>query len=259
MIYNNLYLYSISPDVTAFSTTRHGGVSKGNYGEFNVNAYCGDDAQAVYANRKALEDELGISGDGLLMPHQVHQTRNLFVSEDFLSLPAASRLPLLEGVDSLTTDVKGVCIGVSTADCIPVVLYDPAHRASAAVHAGWRGTVKRIVASTLQAMVKEYGTNPSDVIAVVGPGISLKNFEVGDEVYDAFAKAGFDMSLIAEHYEKWHINLPLCNQLQLEEAGVLRKSILQCGICTYDHVADYFSARRLGQQSGRIFTGIILR
>lgn len=275
-----LKTYDIAPNVFAFSTTRHGGVSKGNYGEFNINTYCGDAPENIKENRKILEEIINVSDDKLIMPHQVHLTRNRVVDDWLLSFSPVSRSPLLEAVDSLATNVKDVCIGVSTADCIPVLLYDAKHHAAAAIHAGWRGTVRRIVTSTVRAMVREYNTNPSDVIAVIGPGISLKNFEVGDEVYDAFAKAGFEMNAISrkfpinkinegslhssfgkggEEASKWHIDLPLCNQLLLENMGIPRGNILQSGICTFDNVDDFFSARRLGTKSGRIYTGIILR
>ena len=175
------------------------------------------------------------------------------------------QIQLLEGKDALMTTLPHLCIGVSTADCIPVLLYDPRHHAKAAIHAGWRGTVSRIVKETFRKMQRVYGTLPEDTLAVIGPGISLKNFEVGQEVYDDFALHGFDMCLLARKYpcrnnpaqEKWHINLPLCNQLQLESVGVPRSHIQQSGLCTYDNVADFFSARRLGINSGRIYTGII--
>ena len=91
------------------------------------------------------------------------------------------------------------------------------HHAIGAAHAGWRGTVQRIAQHTLRKMTELYGTDPKELKAVVGPCISLKNFEVGQEVYDAFSAAGFPMERIARMYEKWHIDLPLCNQLQLEE------------------------------------------
>lgn len=250
--------YDIATDVKVFSTTRHGGVSKGNYGEFNINQYCGDAPQAISTNLEALTSELELSPDNLFMPHQVHGIRNVDVDGDFLSATIDERKAMLEGVDSLTTCKRGICIGVSTADCIPVILYDKVHQATAAIHAGWRGTRQRIVVSTLHFMQTRYDTSPSDIVAVIGPGISLKNFEVGQEVYDAFAESKFDMSRIAKKYEKWHINLPLCNQMQLEHEGVKPENIIQSGICTYDNVDDYFSARRLGQRSGRIYTGIIL-
>lgn len=259
--------YNIAEHVLAFSTTRHGGVSKGSYGEFNINAYCGDDPQAITANRKALTEEIGIEDNHLLMPHQVHGTRNLTVTKALLTMPAEQRQRLLEGTDSLTTNLKGVCIGVSTADCIPILLYDKRHHATAAIHAGWRGTVARIAISTIREMQAVYDTQPEDITAIIGPGISLKNFETGNEVYGQFKSKGFEMSSIACQYPsrhepgklKWHINLPLCNQQQLLEAGIKKDNIAVSAICTYDQVNDYFSARRLGQASGRIYTGIIIK
>jgi len=260
-----LHYYNLSDDVIAFSTTRHGGASKGNYGELNINPYCGDDLAAITANREALCKTLDIEDSHLFLPHQVHDIECLDVTEDVLHASPEQRQQLLEGKDALMTTLPHICIGVSTADCIPLLLYDPRHHAKAAIHAGWRGTVSRIVKETFRKMQRRYGTLPEDTLAVIGPGISLKNFEVGQEVYDDFAVHGFDMRLLARKYpcrnnpaqEKWHINLPLCNQLQLESVGVTRSHIQQSGICTYDDVADFFSARRLGINSGRIYTAII--
>jgi copper oxidase (laccase) domain-containing protein len=94
-------------------------------------------------------------------------------------------------------------------------------------------------------------------VAQIGPGISLDSFEVGDEVYETFQHEGFQMSTISRKDEKWHIDLPACNRLQLLDVGVESASIHHADICTYKHCEDYFSARRLGIQSGRIFTGIL--
>jgi hypothetical protein len=102
----------------------------------------------------------------------------------------------LEGMDALITDVTGVCIGVSTADCIPVLLYDEVHHAAAAIHAGWRGTVKRIAAKAVESMRDSFGTHPEELKAVIGPGISLDAFEVGDEVYDQFQEEGFPIEIL---------------------------------------------------------------
>ena len=218
-----LLYYPLAEEVIAFSSTRHGGVSEGNYGEFNINAYCGDKPQHIAENRRALSALLGISEERIIMPHQV----------------------------------PGLCIGVSTADCIPILLYDARHHAACAVHAGWRGTVKRILHRAVAAMTDAYGCIPSEMKAVIGPGISLENFEVGDEVYEQFADAGFEMGVLARKCSKWHIDLPLCNRLQLETLGV--KDIMTSTICTYKDFSHYFSARRLGVQSGRVFSGIMLR
>ncbi len=250
--------YDIAPRVTAFSTTRHGGVGEGSYSEFNINAYCGDRPEAVAANLEALASELGTASCNIVMPHQTHGVETRVVANDFFALPSNVRQMVLDGVDAVLTDVPNVCIGVSTADCIPILLYDPAHHAAAAVHAGWRGTAKCMAHHAIVAMQLAYGSRPEDLKAVVGPGISVDNFEVGDEVYNEFAAANFDMDTIARREEKWHLDLPLCNRQQLEASGLMPENITMCGVCTYDNVADYFSARRLGKESGRIFTGIML-
>ena len=247
----SLQYYHIAEGLTAFSSMRQGGYSTGRYGEFNINRYCGDSDEAIRQNREALCRLLDITDDHLLMPHQVHKAEIAVIGEQ-LDID-------LEGYDALMTNVEDVCIGVSTADCIPVLLYDPRQRAVCAVHAGWRGTVMRIVEQSIARMTEVYGTNPADLIAQIGPGIHLESFEVGDEVYQAFEDAGFDMNSISKKYEKWHLDLPECNRLQLISAGVPESQVSVSPVCTYMQSDTYFSARRLGIESGRIFTGIILR
>ncbi len=224
-----LHFYDIAPGVTAFSTTRQGGCSAGSYGEFNINRYCGDSAEAISRNRALLCQLLGIDDDRLLMPHQVHET-------EIVAVDGPSCESQLEGVDALMTNVAGLCIGVSTADCIPVLLCDQERRAVSAIHAGWRGTVKRIVEKTVAQMTAVYGSRPADIIAQIGPGIHVESFEVGDEVYEAFAAAGFAMEPISRRYgEKWHIDLPECNRRQLLSSGIPEAQISVLPFCTYQH------------------------
>jgi len=246
-----LTYYDLGQGVVAFSTTRQGGCSTGNYAAFNINGYCGDDEAHIQANKKLLCLLLGIDSSRLVMPHQIHGSAICRVD--------GPSTETIEDVDAVMTNVPQLCIGVSTADCIPILLYDEAHRATCAVHAGWRGTVQRIVQKAVNAMSDAYGTLPAHLRAVIGPGISLVHFEVGDEVYDCFSEAGFDMSAISRRYDKWHIDLPMCNQLQLIEAGVPAMQVQMTGICTYQQHDQYFSARRLGIHSGRIYTGILLK
>ena len=269
-----LNYYNLSDDVKAFSTTRHGGVSEGNYASLNINEYCGDSKANTDANRLLLANELGIDANHIIMPHQTHGVESRIIGEEFATLPDGVKKMLLEGVDAVMTNIPGICIGVSTADCIPVLLYDEEHHAAAAIHAGWRGTQARIVHKAVQEMRMAYQTDPTKLKAVIGPGISLDNFEVGDEVYAAFEQAAFDMSTIAEERikrdpnaddpakafeRKWHINLPLANIQMLTHNGVDEANIINTGICTFDNADNYFSARRLGIESGRIYTGIIIR
>ena len=251
MISPQLTYYNMGTGVTAFSTTRQGGCSTGNYAAFNINGYCGDDEVHIAANKVALCSLLGIDSNRLVMPHQVHDCVVRRID--------GPQQGVIEGVDAVMTDVPQLCIGVSTADCIPVLLYDSTHRAVSAVHAGWRGTVLRIVQKAVEAMRDTYGTAPADLQAVIGPGISLDSFEVGDEVYNQFLSAGFDMQPISRRDAKWHIDLPMCNRLQLMEAGIPSNNIQMTNICTYQQYDRYFSARRLGIQSGRIYTGILIK
>jgi len=255
-----LSFYDTPDGVVAFSTTRHGGVSKGNYASLNINSYCGDAMEDVTENRRLLCMSLNLCDESrLVIPHQTHGTTVLTVDETFMSLDKEQRQQRLEGIDAVITNVSQVCIGVSTADCIPIIIHDPVHHAAAAIHAGWRGTVAHIVKKAVDTLQAVYGSQPIELQAWIGPGISLKNFEVGQEVYDQFAEAGFQMECIAMRYEKWHIDLPMCNHMQLEEAGVPLQSIRQMAVCTYDRTDDFFSARRLGINSGRIYTGVILQ
>ncbi len=251
--------YNIAEGVTAFSTTRHGGVGKGAYESFNINSFCGDDKKVVEKNKELLCQKLGISVDDIFMPHQVHKDSVIRIIDEHLSLSKEELSLLLEGKDSLITNIKGICIGVSTADCVPILLYDKKNKAVAAIHAGWRGTVKRIAQKTIKEMIASFNTNEEDLLAVIGPCISLKAFEVGDEVWEEFFSSSFDMEKIALRKDKWHIDLPRCNKLQLMEMGVKESNITLSGICSYFSNQDFFSARRMGINSGRTFTGIILR
>ena len=128
-----LTFYDICPGVTAFSSTRHGGVSRGQYAEFNINHYCGDDENNVAVNRQVLCEQLGIALAQLVYPHQTHGTTVRQIGREFISLPDNIRDMILDGVDAVTTDVPQVCIGVSTADCIPILLADSDHHAVAAI------------------------------------------------------------------------------------------------------------------------------
>lgn len=213
---------------------------------------------------------MGIETERLIVPHQVHGVESRLIANDFFSLSQPVRDQILDGVDAVMTNEAGVCVGVSTADCIPVLVYDWHRHAVAAIHAGWRGTLRHIALKTVREMTVNFGSVANELMAVIGPGISLKHFEIGQEVYDQFASADFDMDAIAQLYPvrekkegeppmKWHIDLKRCNRMDLEMAGLDSSKIMDSAICTFDSVEDYFSARRLGIDSGRIYNALILR
>lgn len=253
-----LLYYDLGDGVTAFSTTRHGGVSQGNYASFNINPYCGDKTEHVIRNRELLANSLSIPESNIILPHQIHGIEHRAIATELFSMSTDVRNRILDGVDIVSTSMTGVCIGVSTADCIPVLLYDPDTRATAAIHAGWRGTVQNICQHAVMAMQQYYGSLPEHLHAIIGPGISLESFEVGQEVYNQFSEAGIDLTGLTSWHTKWHIDLPGINIRQLTSCGVPQKNIQNAGICTYNNANDYFSARRIGIESGRIYTGIVL-
>ena len=251
-----LHKYNISNGIIAFSTKR--GEPNGNYGSFNITHYCGDTPQHVAECRKELCAWLEIPDNRLVLPRQTHGCEILHIDEDFVATSHDKQQELLQGIDAVITTLPRTCIGVSTADCVPVLLCDSAKMVIAAVHAGWRGTVARITEKCIVAMTQRYGCRAQDIKAVVAPSIGLDAFEVGDEVFTAFDDAGFPTESIATRMEKWHIDLWEANRLQLLAGGVLPENITITGICTHSNHEEFFSARRLGINSGRIFNGIMI-
>ncbi|MDR2118117.1 MAG: peptidoglycan editing factor PgeF [Tannerellaceae bacterium] len=240
--------------VVHFITTRHGGVSTGNYASLNLSEYAGDDPAAVRRNRETLCGALGIPVARLCVPRQVHGDRIGLLEE-----PPSS---FAEDMDALITGEPGICLAVSTADCVSLLLYAPDKKKIAAVHAGWRGTVLQIAGQTVRRMAEELGCNPGRMLAGIGPSIGCGAFEVGEEVCASFISAGLEMQHICRRNAstgKAHIDLKEANRLQLLEAGIPDARIEVSDVCTYTRHDEFFSARRLGILSGRMLTGIMLK
>lgn len=257
---SSLIAYPLPPGAQAFSTTRQGGCSTGTYAWMNCTPYTGDDPDCVQRNQATLRSWLPGCRE-LILPRQTHSTHCLEIDAPFLSLSADERQEALQDIDALITRLPGVCIAISTADYIPVLLYDTSHRAVAAVHCGWRGIVGGILPHTLAQMRQRYGSCGGDLHAFLGPGISLQAFEVGPEVYDAFRQAHFPMPRISQWHpdtQHWHLDLPAACHHQLAVFGLPDARIHHSRLCTYTHPDAFFSARRLGIRSGRILSGIYL-
>ena len=241
--------------------TQRGEVDKNNpYSQWNLCDYTGDDALKVLDARLQFCQHLGIDLDHLVMPRQTHSTNVKVLDQKFVDASIEEQDMELEGVDALVTALPGLCIGVNTADCVPIALADPTNGIIAIAHAGWRGTVGRIAQNTVKAMI-QLGANASNILATMGVSICQGCFEVGDEVVREFEQAGFDISPIMKRNAttgKAHINLQEANRQVLIKAGVNPSNISlpeHCSRCEHDH---YFSARRLRINSGRTFTGIIM-
>lgn len=245
-----------------FMTTRSGGISKGAYSSFNLGFNSGDISESVAHNRSLLASGLNLSIDNLIIPHQTHQDNVLCIDRKFLLSTDSDKIERLYGVDALITDLKNVSITVTTADCVPILLYDRKKKVAAAVHAGWKGTQKQILRKTLKTMVTLYCSNPHDIIAGIGPSISKEAFEVGEEVVQSFSEAFFPMENILVrdcNSRKAHIDLWEANRWQLIDEGVSPDNIEIARICTF-HNSDFcFSARKLGVKCGRMLAGIIIK
>lgn len=250
------------PNISHFITTRKGGCSEDTFASFNCAPFSGDDPEKVKRNQEMLCAKVGIKPQQLVIPFQTHGNTIRAIDPFYVSLSQEEQQRRLHGVDALITDIPGYCLCVSTADCVPVLLFDTVNKAIAVIHAGWRGTVAKIVKQTLDFMDNTYNTDAKDVLAAIGPSISFDAFEVGEEVYSAFLKIGYDMTKISswnENTQKHHIDLWEANRIQLTEAGVLPDNIEVSGICTYEQHERFFSARRLGTKSGRVLSGIMLK
>ena len=237
----------------AFST-RGGGVSPFPAGALNLAGFDQDAAENIHENRRRFISVLG--GEWRLAAcWQVHGTDILVVraADD----PRSER----EHCDALTTSLRGVLLGVKTADCVPLVLGDARSGACAAVHAGWRGTLAEIVRQALARMREEFGTEASDVRAAVGPAALGCCYEVGREVIEAFREKFTDAGSLFTPTREGHalVNLHEANRRQLVESGVAadRVHLLPlCTMCRTDLFFSYRNDRRLHGRTGRLLSVI---
>jgi YfiH family protein len=222
-------------------TTRTGGVSEGPYESLNLSWSRGDDKAAVAENRRRVADAMG--GVTLVFANQVHGDAVLRVDE-----APQGRWSAGEG-DALMTDKPGLALCAQTADCTPVLLFDPEHPAIAAIHAGWRGAVAEIIPKALLAMAAAYGTDPANVQAAIGPAISKENYRVGPEVLEQFEAlfGDHDTGLIGPRDAQGGAGLDVAEacRRQLEQAGVA--SITRLARCTFAEPDSFFSSRRAGR------------
>jgi len=207
-------------------------------------------------NRQKLAQTIGFDINRLVTGEQTHSLNIAVVTDAEAgrgSVDIDSRIPC---TDALITNRRGVCLMVLTADCVPVLLYDPATHSAAAIHAGWRGTANGIVGLTVRKMADEFGTKPENLMAAIGPCIGACCFEVGDDVATHFSRWP-NTILRRSEWPRPHIDLVLANRLQLEQAGILAANIESSDECTKCGPHGLFSHRR-DQTLGRIGTGIML-
>ncbi len=235
----------INPDIfapftqiVAAQSTRHGGVSMAPYHSLNLGKSTADDSARVAENRRRFCGALGFIPEQISWSKQVH-------GDQIRQVTTAGGS---EGFDALVTNVPGILLAVSVADCTPILIFDPNNLAVAAIHAGWRGTVLGIVAKTLAMMEQAFGTRGQDCYAYIGACIDECSFEVGDEVAMEFAEAfkRFD----AER-GKFFVDLKKANAAQLLGFGIPEAQIAVSPYCTMRDSDNFFSHRKDGGLTGR--------
>ncbi len=214
--------------VEAAVTARDGGVSDGPYATLNLSLSVGDDPARVLENRRRLAAALDADLNDFVFARQVHGDRVAVVGAADRGSGAYSLNDAIDGADALVTTTPGVMLAILTADCLPVVLHDPVAGVLACVHAGWRGTAAGLTTAAV-AVLRELGSQPSDVVAGLGPAIAGDRYQVGPDVHEAvtaaFGAAAAEAFLRPDLRPgagsgRWLLDLPAANRHALREAGV---------------------------------------
>ncbi len=216
-------------------TTRFGGVSRGHLASLNIGIRRGDEWENVLKNYEILGNELNFDPKKLVLSHQTHTDTVMKVG--FRQAGAGLYAPELPECDALITNEPGIALVVFTADCTPILLHDPVTGAVGAVHAGWRGTAAAIAGKTVEAMAGEFGCDPKNIRAAIGPNIGFCCFETDADVPEAM-RASFGEAaepFLRPHVDKFYVNLKGINALALRNAGVAHIAISEsCTVCECD-------------------------
>jgi len=232
------------PGLKHAAFTRRGGVSPSPWASLNLGGTVGDDRPRVLENkRRALE----VAGRGENSLHEVWQVH----SADVVHARAPRGQHALVQADAMITSNPQVTLLMRFADCVPVFLYDPARHAIALAHAGWLGTVRRIVVQAVRAMRDAFGTQPAELLAGLGPSIGPDHYAVGNDVVQAIRQALGPLAdeLLTVREGQAYLDLWLANRRLLEDEGV--SSIELAGLCTACHLDDWYSHRGEGGKTGR--------
>lgn len=246
-------------NVTNVVTTRAGGRSAAPYEGLNFGFRSGDDPDAVLENRALVAQVLGFEPESFTAAEQVHGSSVAVVRAADRGRGAVAAEDTLRGADALVTNEPGLPLVILVADCVAISLYDTRGNAIAMVHAGWKGTLGRIVEKALAAMAREYGTRPADVIAGLSPAVGPCHYPVGDEVAESFrAEFGPDAAGFFDTSPEGRVTLDLwkANLGQLVAAGVPPEKIEESRLCAACSPGLFYSYRRDGARTGRL-AGII--
>ena len=239
--------------VDALVTTREGGVSRGAYQSLNLGLHVGDDSECVLENRRRAAAALEADLDDLIFCQQAHGREVRVVTRADRGRGSDNLNTAIAGPDALVTAEPRIVLVVMVADCVPVVLYDQAAHVLACVHAGWRGTVARVTEAAVEAM-RGLGSQPSDIVAGIGPAVAPERYQVGPRVAEAARNCFQDEVsevIRPDGTGRWLFDLWSANRLLLRDAGLLDKNVHLAAIPTGVSGDSLFFSDRETRPCGR--------
>lgn len=236
-------------------STRLGGVSTGIYSTMNLSFTRGDEESLVRENFRRIGDAIGFLPENLVTSDQTHTANVRLVTEEDRG-KGFTRPRDYQDIDGMVTNVPGLVLSTFYADCVPLYFVDPVHKAVGLSHSGWRGTASRIGKVTVEKMAREFGSEPEDILAAIGPSICQDCYEVSEDVADQFKKT-FDEKYWPEIFYKkpdgkYQLNLWQANRRILMEAGVKEEHISMPNLCTCCNPDLMFSHRASHGKRGNL-------
>lgn len=237
-------------------STRFGGASKGFYATMNISTTRGDDPEAVAENCRRMARALGVEVEDFTYTQQTHTTNVAVVK-------AEDKGKRFVETDGMVTDVPGICLVTFYADCVPLYFVDPVKKVIGLSHSGWRGTVGKMGKVTVEKMTEEYGCNPEDILAAIGPSICQDCYEVSEDVIERF-KENFDEILWSKLFYKkengkYQLDLWEANHQIFLEAGILEEHLAVTNVCTHCNPEVLFSHRTTGNKRGNVSAFLALK
>ena len=243
------------PGIIHGFSSRLGGVSEGFLSSMNLSFSRGDEPERVRENFRRIAESIGFSEKDLVFSMQTHTANVRRVGREDCGRGLERPVGYCD-VDGLVTNEPGVVLATFYADCVPLFFVDPVHHCIGLSHSGWRGTVGKIGKATVEMMAKEFGSEPGDLLAAVGPSICQECYEVSEEVIGLFRENFAEELWPKLFYRKdnghYQLNLWEANRLIFQEAGILPQHITVTDICTACNPELLFSHRASGGKRGNL-------
>ena len=243
-------------------STRLGGVSRGCYASLNLSFDRGDDSEAVKENFRRIGKALGVDCNDMVLSKQTHTTNVRVVTEADRGKGITKDRDYTD-VDGLVTNVPGLCLVTSYADCVPLYFVDPVKKVIGLSHSGWRGTVGKIGRNTIQIMNEKFGCDPSDILAAVGPSVCMDCYEVSRDVIgrfqESFREQYWEQLVYRKPDGKYQLDLWRANEIIFLEAGIRQEHIAVTNVCTHCNSRILYSHRAAGDRRGNLCAFLALK